>query len=71
MHITETIKCLKNNIHTFVEKPLGSNNHRLSELIQLLRKKNKLITMMGFQIKFNPLYIYLKKELNKKIPKKF
>ena len=67
MHITETIKCLKNNIHTFVEKPLGSNNYRLSELIQLFKKKkNKLITMMGFQIKFNPLYIYLKKELNKK-----
>ena len=39
MHITETIKCLKNNIHTFVEKPLGSNNHRLSELIQLFKKK--------------------------------
>ncbi len=65
-HIKETIECLKKNIHVFVEKPLGSSNKNLSDLKRLYtRKKNKVITMMGYQIKFNPLFKHLRKFLNK------
>ena len=37
MHINETIECLKKNIHVFIEKPLGSNNRRLKELINIYK----------------------------------
>jgi predicted dehydrogenase len=59
---------LKNDINCFVEKPLGSSLKRLKELEFLLKKKNKLITMMGFQFRFNPIIKYLEKILKKKSP---
>jgi predicted dehydrogenase len=65
-HLNETIKCLKKDINVFIEKPLSYSNKRIQELKKLLIKKNKIITMMGYQTRFNPLYIYLKKYLTKK-----
>ena len=65
-HLEEVLKCLKKNINVFVEKPLSHNEKRLKELKSLLLKKKKIITMMGYQTRFNPLYIYLKKYLTKK-----
>jgi len=59
---------LKNDINCFVEKPLGSSLKQLKELEILLNKKNKLITMMGFQLRFNPIIQYLENTLKKKSP---
>ena len=67
-HISQVIELLKYNIHCFVEKPLGSSSKKLSELENLLKKKDKLITMMGYQLRFNPLLIYLNKIIKKKSP---
>lgn len=67
-HISQVIELLKHNIHCFIEKPLGSSSKKLSELENLLKKKKKLITMMGYQLRFNPLIKYLDKVIKKKSP---
>jgi len=67
-HISQVIELLKYNIHCFIEKPLGSSSKQLSELESLLKKKKKLITMMGFQLRFNPLIEYLNNVIKKKSP---
>lgn len=64
-HVSQTIELLKNNIHCFVEKPLGSSLKQIRRLETLLKKKN-LITMMGYQLRFNPLIQYLEKIINTK-----
>jgi predicted dehydrogenase len=67
-HVSQIIWLLKNDINCFVEKPLGSSLKQLKELEFLLKKKNKLITMMGFQLRFNPIIQYLENILKKKSP---
>ncbi len=67
-HISQVIELLKYNIHCFIEKPLGSSSKQLSELENLLKKKKKLITMMGYQLRFSPLIEYLNKVIKKKSP---
>jgi len=66
-HISQTIWLLKNNINCFVEKPLASSLKQVKELELLLKKKN-IITMMGFQLRFNPIIKYLEHILQKKSP---
>jgi predicted dehydrogenase len=60
-HIKEAIELLKKDIHIFVEKPLGSNYKKISELENLIQNKPKIKHMMGYQLKFNPILIKLKK----------
>jgi predicted dehydrogenase len=67
-HVSQIIWLLKNDINCFVEKPLGSSLKQLKELEFLLKKKKKLITMMGFQLRFNPIIKYLENILKKKSP---
>ena len=67
-HIPQVIELLKYNIHCFIEKPLGSSLNQISKLENLLKKKKKLITMMGYQLRFNPLIEYLNKVIKKKSP---
>jgi predicted dehydrogenase len=67
-HVSQVIWLLKNNINCFVEKPLGSSLKQLKQLEFLLNKKNKLTTMMGFQLRFNPIIQYLENILKKKSP---
>jgi predicted dehydrogenase len=67
-HVSQIIWLLKNDINCFVEKPLGSSLKQLKELEFILKKKNKLITMMGFQLRFNPIIKYLENILKKKSP---
>jgi predicted dehydrogenase len=66
LHIPQVIWLLKNNINSFVEKPLGSSLKKIKELELLLKKKNKIITMVGYQLRFNPIIKYLKNILQKK-----
>jgi len=65
-HVQQLIWLIKNNINSFVEKPLGSSLNKIKELEVLLKKKNKIITMVGFQLRFNPIIMYLKNILQKK-----
>jgi predicted dehydrogenase len=67
-HVSQIIWLLKNDINCFVEKPLGSSLKQLKELEFILKKKNKLITMMGFQLRFNPIIQYLENIFKKKSP---
>jgi predicted dehydrogenase len=66
-HVAQAIWLIKNNINCFVEKPLGSSLKRIDELRSLLKKKDKIITMMGFQMRFNPVINYLKKIIKNSI----
>ena len=66
-HVSQVIELLKYNIPCFVEKPLGSSLKGVLNLERLLKKK-KIITMMGFQLRFNPLVNYLEKIIKEKSP---
>ena len=60
-HIDETIWLMKNNINVFVEKPLGSSLRNIKILKKLIASKPKILNMMGYQLKFNPIILKLKK----------
>jgi len=66
-HIREAIELVRQNIHIFIEKPLGSNYKNLSLLENLLQKKPKIKHMMGYQLKFNPILNRLKNIIQNKI----
>ena len=68
MHVEQVIWLLKNNINCFVEKPLGSSLKNINYLETLIKKKNKVKTMMGFQLRFNPIIKYLEKIIKKNSP---
>jgi|TARA_B110001450_G_C17583057_1_gene465784 predicted dehydrogenase len=62
-HVEETIKIIKQNINIFVEKPLGSSLKNIDKLKKTLKSK-KVISMVGFQLRFNPIILKLKKIIN-------
>ena len=62
-HVDETIKIIKQGINVFVEKPLGSSLKNIDKLKKTLKSK-KIISMVGFQLRFNPIMIKLKKMVN-------
>ena len=59
-HVSEAIKLLKKNVHIFIEKPLGSSLKNINKLKKIIFNKPNIKTMMGFQLKFNPLILKLK-----------
>ena len=65
-HVSEALKLLKKDINLFIEKPLGSSLHKIDKLKKIILKKPKIKTMMGFQLKFNPLILKLKKLIESK-----
>tara|TARA_A100001015_G_C15036196_1_gene736359 strand:+ start:3136 stop:4131 length:996 start_codon:yes stop_codon:yes gene_type:complete len=65
-HVVEAIELLKKNINIFVEKPIGSSLKKINQLKKIIHKKPKLKSMMGFQLKFNPIILSLKKLILKK-----
>ena len=67
-HVSQLIWLLKNNINCFIEKPLGSSLKGIANLELLLKKKKKIITMMGFQLRFNPIIKYLENIIKKNSP---
>ena len=66
-HVSDLIWLLKNN-NCFIEKPLGSSLKRIDELEQLAKRKKKIITMMGFQLRFNPIIQYLENIIKRSSP---
>lgn len=67
-HVSDLIWLLKNDINCFIEKPLGSSLKKINELELLAKRKKKIITMMGFQLRFNPIIQYLENIIKKSSP---
>ena len=66
-HIDTAIECAKKGCHLFIEKPLSNNLKKLKTLESIV-KKNKIKVMIGYNMRFHPLMIKIKKLLkNKKL----
>ena len=66
-HIDTAIECAKKGCHLFIEKPL-SNNLKKLKILESIVKKNKIKVMIGYNMRFHPLMIKIKKLLkNKKL----
>ncbi|MDD5689329.1 MAG: Gfo/Idh/MocA family oxidoreductase [Caldisericia bacterium] len=54
LHIKTALEFAKGGSDVFIEKPLGNNLNGLNELERIIKSK-KLISMVGYQTRFNPL----------------
>ena len=59
LHIETAVKIAEQNIHLFIEKPLGVGASGIECLENQIREKG-LITMVGFQTRFNPVVAEVK-----------
>ena len=59
LHIETAAKIAEHNIHFFIEKPLGVGASGIEYLENQIREKN-LITMVGYQTRFNPVVVEAK-----------
>ncbi len=64
MHLIDAIRFAKINSHLFIEKPLGRSKKQEKKLSNIL-KKNKLISMVGYQSRYHPLVKKIKNILKK------
>tara|TARA_Y100000031_G_C8161157_1_gene357050 strand:- start:26 stop:973 length:948 start_codon:yes stop_codon:yes gene_type:complete len=62
-HTEIAIKLAKKKINFFMEKPVGNNENKIKKLIKLC-KKNKIINMVGYMMRFHPAIIKLKSIIN-------
>lgn len=65
LHLDTAIKIAKRSINFFVEKPLCVNLSSIGKLEGLI-EKNDLITMVGYQMRFHPGIIRVKKIISEK-----
>lgn len=61
------VHCLNRKLHVFVEKPPGITSAQTRSMAKLA-KKNRCLTMAGFQRRFAPLIVEAKKRIDKKGP---
>jgi|TARA_Y100000294_G_scaffold130027_1_gene121944 predicted dehydrogenase len=61
-HIDTAIACAKKGCHLFIEKPL-SNNLKKIKILESIVKKKKIKVMIGYNMRFHPLMIKIKKLL--------
>ena len=64
LHVETAIKLAKNNCHLLIEKPLSNSLKNITPLLSLI-EKNKIITLMGFNLRFHPCLIKIKQLLSK------
>jgi predicted dehydrogenase len=64
LHVETAIKLAKNNCHLLIEKPLSNSLKNMTQLLSLV-EKNKIITLMGFNLRFHPCLIKIKQILSK------
>lgn len=62
LHMPVALEAARNGCHLFIEKPLSHNLEGIDELASLV-KQNNLVTFVGFQLRFHPCFIKLKKLL--------
>ena len=63
-HLEDAKFFLDRGIYVFIEKPIDSDKKKVSNIKKLYLSNKKI--MIGYQMKFNPLIIYLKKILSSK-----
>ncbi len=66
-HFEYTLAALKAGKHVFVEKPLCMTEKELEEVSTLQAQTGKMV-MVGFNRRFAPLIVQLKKQLNNSLP---
>ncbi len=64
MHITTAIECAKRGMALFMEKPLGSSEEGLDELLGIVQKK-QVVTYVAYCLRFHPVILHLKAVLDK------
>ena len=63
-HIETALTCAKKNCHLFIEKPLSNNFKKIKKLEDVVLRK-KIKVMVGYNMRFHPLMIKIKKFLEK------
>ena len=58
-HIQSSIAAAQAGCDLFIEKPLSNSIDQIDELVKVC-KENKIITFVGFQLRFHPCYKILK-----------
>lgn len=66
IHIRPAIFFARHKIHVFIEKPLSDSLAGMTELSEL-KRKNKVVVMMGHSLMFEPGFQKLKSYLAKKV----
>ncbi len=67
LHAEPFIKSLEAGKHTFVEKPMADNISGLKEMVKTTEKNPQLKTLVGHILRFNPLFIEIKRIIEKGI----
>ncbi len=65
LHIKQALICARAGCHIFVEKPLSHNLNNIARLIEECERE-KLITMVGCNMRFHPCLQFIKNYLDKK-----
>jgi predicted dehydrogenase len=61
-HIDTALTCAKKGCHLFIEKPLSNNLKKIDQLEKIAKKK-KIKVMIGYNMRFHPLMIKIRKLL--------
>lgn len=64
-HSKEASFLIKNNINCFIEKPVATNYSQVNQLSKIAKSKPNVTTMVGYQLKFNPIIHYIEKIINR------
>lgn len=64
-HVSSCLAVANAGCDFFVEKPLSHSTDSIEELISICQSK-KLVTLLGYQLRFHPCYISLKKLISQR-----
>jgi len=64
LHLTTAVRCAREGMHLFIEKPLDASLAKLPELLKEIRRR-KIATYVAYVLRFHPVIRYLKRELKK------
>jgi predicted dehydrogenase len=65
LHLRFALRAAQKGCHLFIEKPLSADLKGVDSLIKVIKKK-KLISLVGLQLRFHPLLLYVKKLIESK-----
>ena len=65
LHLRFALRAAQKGCHLFIEKPLSNDLKGVDSLIKVIKKK-KLISLVGYQLRFHPLLLYVKKLIESK-----
>lgn len=66
-HIKYAIFFYKLNCHLLIEKPVGTKKKDLEKFLKLMKKKNSKTVMAGYNLRFEPSFIFFKKKIKEKL----